>query len=166
MRPHGSQEQLERRRRRAIDLLNRGLSLSAVAAKVGCSASSVFAWRERYRKRGDSGLDAKPAPGRPSRLGVRERKRLTGILLNGARAAGFPTDLWTTRRVAQVLRRQFGVDYHPNHLWRVLQGLGWSCQKPATQARERDEKAIAHWKRYQWPHIKKGSKTWRPSRIP
>ena len=60
-----------------------------------------------------------------------------------------------TRR-SQGLQERFGVAYHSNHMWRFLQGLGWSVQKPLKRARERNEKAIAHWKRYTWPHIKKG----------
>jgi transposase len=166
MRPPGSPEQLERRRRRAIALLRKGLNLSAVAAKVGCSVSSVFLWREAYRKQGEGGLRAKAAPGRPSRLDQRQKQALTRVLLQGALSCGYPTDLWTTRRVAEVIEKRFRVDYHPNHLWRLLQALGWSCQKPATRARERDEDAIAHWKRYRWPHIKKRRKAWRPSGVP
>lgn len=166
MRPPGSPEQLERRRRRAIALLRKGLNLSAVAAKVGCSVSSVFLWREAYRKQGEGALTAKPAPGRPSKLDPRQKQVLTRLLLQGALSCGYPTDLWTTGRVADLIEKRFGVDYHPNHLWRLLQGLGWSCQKPATRARERDEEAIAHWKRYRWPHIKKRHKAWRPSGVP
>ncbi len=91
---------------------------------------------------------------------------MTRLLLRGAVRCGYPTDLWTTRRVAELIRKRVGVDYHPNHLWRLLQALGWSCQKPATRARERNEVAIAHWKRYRWPHIKKRRKAWRPSGVP
>lgn len=147
-------------------MLRKGLNLSAVAAKVGCSVSSVFLWREAYRKHGEGGLRAKAAPGRPSRLDPRQKQALTRLLLQGALSCGYATDLWTTRRVAEVIEKRFGVDYHPNHLWRLLQALGWSCQKPATRARERDEDAIAHWKRYRWPHIKKRRKAWRPSGVP
>lgn len=147
-------------------MLRKGLNLSAVAAKVGCSVSSVFLWREAYRKQGEGGLAAKPTPGRPSRLDQRQKQALTRILLQGALSCGFPTDLWTTRRVAEVIEKRFEVDYHPNHLWRLLQALGWSCQKPATRARERDEEAIAHWKRHRWLHIKKRRKAWRPSGVP
>src|SRR2546422_2801272 len=166
MRPHGSQEHLERRRRRAIELLRKGLSLSAVAAKVGSSVSAVFGWRERFRAHGAHGLNAKRVPGRPARLSRRQKRMLTRLLLQGALRCGYATDLWTTRRVAEVIRKRFGVDYHANHLWRILTALGWSCQKPEKRARERDEGAIAQWKRYQWPHIKKGRKTWRPSGVP
>jgi transposase len=108
MRPHGSPQQLERRRRRALDLLNKGLTLSAVAAKVGSSVSSVFAWREAFRKGGDEALKAKPAPGRPSRLNQRQKAVLSRILLKGAVSCGYPTELWTTRRVAEVIRKRFG----------------------------------------------------------
>jgi transposase len=166
MRPHGSQEQLEKRRRRAIELLKKGLSLTAVAAKIGCSPSSVFLWGETFRKKGDQGLKAQPVPGRPPKLSQRQKQAVTRILLKGALRCGYSTDLWTTRRVAEVIERRLGIAYHPNHLWRLLRGLGWSCQKPETKARERDEEAIEHWKRYQWPHIKKGRKTWSPSGLP
>jgi transposase len=166
MRPHGSQEHLERRRRRAIELLRKGLNLSTVAAKVGSSVSSVFAWREAFRTRGADGLNAKRVPGRPARLSPRQKRTLTHLLLEGAQRCGYSTDLWTTRRVAKLIRKRFGVDYHPNHLWRVLNRLGWSCQKPEKRARERDEGAIAKWKRYRWPHIKKRRKTWRPFGVP
>ena len=156
MRPNGSQKTLEKRRWRAIELLKRGLNLSEVAAKVGSSASSVFRWQEAFRKRGKRALRPKPVPGRPPKLSARQKRELTRILLAGALSYGYSTDLWTQKRVAKVIQDRFGIDYHPHHMWRFLQSLGWSVQKPAKRARERDEKAIAHWKRYVWPHIKKG----------
>lgn len=156
MRPYGSQETLEKRRRRAIELLKRGLHLSRVAAKVGSSLSSVFRWQQAFRQRGWRALKSKPVPGRPSKLTPGQKRELTRILLAGALSCGYSTDLWTQKRVARVIRERFGIRYHPHHMWRFLQGLGWSVQKPVKRARERDEKAIAHWKRYVWPHIKKG----------
>lgn len=76
------------------------------------------------------------------------------MLLDGALKYGYSTDLWTQRRVSEVIGREFGIQYHPNHMWRFLTGLGWSCQKPEKRARERDEAGIQRGKRYQWPHIK------------
>ena len=166
MRPHGSQEQLERRRRRAIDLLKQGLEPLQVAAKIGCALSSVYLWREVLRKKGEAGLKAKPVPGRPPKLNQSQKRRLTRILLKGALSCGYSTDLWTQRRVAEVIGREFGIRYHPTHVWRFLLGLGWSCQKPEKRARERDEQAIAPWKRYRWPHIKKRRTAWGPSGLP
>lgn len=165
MRPHGNQKHLEQRRRRAVEMLEDGMSLSAVANKIGCSPGSVHFWREAYRRKGEAGLKAKPVPGRPSHLAPRQKKALTRLLLKGAMSCGYATDLWTTRRVAEVVRKRFHIAYHSNHLWRLLKGLGWSCQKPETKARERNEEAIEHWKRHQWPHIKKSRKAWGPSGI-
>src|SRR5215210_7086950 len=73
----------------------------------------------------------------------------------GAVAAGFETEQWTLRRIAALVRREFGVDHHPRYLERPLQALGFSVQRPATRARERDERAIAAWPRRDWAAIKK-----------
>ncbi len=155
MRPQGTPQQLERRRRQAIRLLKGGKHLAAVARAVRASKSSVFRWYEAYKQRGHTGLRPKPTPGRPPKLSTKQQHRLTKLLLAGPLAAGHRTELWTLKRIAQLIRKQFRVHYHPNHVWRVLHGLGWSCQKPERRALQRDEAAIAHWKRYRWPHIKK-----------
>jgi transposase len=131
------------------------MSLSAVSEKIGCSVSSVHLWKEEYAKNGEDGLKSKPVPGRPSKLNARQKKSLIGVLVDGAMKNGYQTDLWTTRRIAQVIGKKFRVSYHPNSVWWLLNEMGMSYQKPETRARERDEKEIAHWKRYKWPHIKK-----------
>ena len=155
MRPPGSPSQLERRRRRAIQLRKRGLTTLAVAEQLGCSHSSVVRWGQAYERAGPKGLAPKPTPGRPPKLVPRQKQRLVRLLLQGPLTAGYRTDLWTTPRVADVIRRRLGVSYHPNSIWGLLRGLGWSCQKPERRALQRNEPAIAHWKRYVWPHIKK-----------
>ncbi|MBI4371465.1 MAG: transposase [Elusimicrobia bacterium] len=164
-RPMGSPAQLEQRRLRALELLKAGHGALWVSRKIGCARSAVYAWQESFRKDGEQGLKAKPVPGRPIRLNALQRKQLARILLSGATKSGYPSEMWTARRVAEVTEKRFGVDYHPNHMWRFLRSLGWSCQKPIKRARERDEAAIEHWKRYEWPSIKKSQKVWRPSRI-
>ena len=155
MRPQGTAQQLEARRRQAIERLKAGQKLSAVARAVGSSVSSVHRWHETYRKKGMQGLRPRPTPGRPAKLSSSQKERLLKILLKGSLAAGYRTDLWTLERVAEVIAQNFGVQYHPCHVWRLLRGLAWSCQKPERRALQRDEKGIAHWKRYPWPHIKR-----------
>ena len=155
MRPHGSPAELEARRRRAVQLLQAGNSLSTVARTVGAAVSAVWQWRETVRRKGDQGLAARPAPGRPSKLTSRQRQRLPRLLAVGARAYGYRNDLWTTRRIAAVIKRELGVAYHPAHVSRILSDLGWSCQKPERRALERNEAAIEHWKRHRWAEIKK-----------
>jgi len=128
--------------------------MTDVARRLGCSHSSVILWRDAVRRRGSAALQAKPAAGRPPKLSKRQRGRLPQLLLQGASAWGFETDLWTTRRIATVIQREFRVRLHRAHVGRLLTALGWSCQKPERRALERDEAAIARWKRYRWTAIK------------
>ena len=165
MRPNGPPQTLEKRRRKALAMLNRGLSIGEVAQRVGADFSSVYRWQQAAANWGTDALKAKPIPGRPRKLGARECRALLEILLEGAMGYGFPNDLWTLKRIASVIRREFGIGYHANHVWRILRQAGWSCQVPEKRAIERKEAAIEHWKRHQWPAIKKTSKTWGPSRL-
>jgi transposase len=155
MRPHGSPQELEQRRRRGIDLLQAGASVTEVARRLGCSHSSVILWRDAVRRRGPTALKAQPAAGRPPKLTARQRAQLPRLLLRGASAWGFDTELWTSDRIATVIKQAFGVRFHRAHVGRMLSDLGWSCQKPERRAIERDETAIARWKRYRWVQIKK-----------
>lgn len=155
MRPKGSAAELERRRRQAISLLEQGLRAAQVARALGTSRASVTRWRQAYQEQGCPALVGKPHPGKPARLTVSQRKRLAVRLKRGARRHGYATELWTLRRVAEVIERHFGVSYHPGHVWYVLRSMGFSCQKPERRARERDEQAIARWRTADWPRIKK-----------
>jgi transposase len=166
MRPQGTAQQLEKRRRQAIRLLKARKNLSAVARALSASVSSVFRWYQAYQAKGLRGLQPQPTPGRPPKLSPSQKRKLVKVLLKGPLAAGYRTDLWTLKRVAEVIEEHFGVGYHYCHVWKLLASLGWSCQKPERRALQRDEESIAHWKRYRWPHIKKRRKTWRPSGLP
>jgi transposase len=78
-------------------------------------------------------------------------------LARGAEANGYPNDLWTLQRVAEVIERATGVAYHPARVWHILrERLGWSWQRPARRATERDDEAVAHWVKQRWPQLKKG----------
>ncbi len=155
MRPYGSPAELEARRRRAVALLDQGLGVREVARQIGCSPTSVSRWQAEVDAGGLDALRPKPPSGRPPRLTARQRQRLLKLLLRGATAHGFSTELWTLPRVATVIARTFRVTYHPAHVWKILRGEGWSCQKPERRARERDEAAIQRWRTERWPHIKK-----------
>jgi transposase len=155
MRPKGSGKELEVRRRIGGKLLQAGKGVREVARLVGASPSSVSRWKQALEEGGIEALRAKPHPGRPARLRPEQKKRLEQVLLAGAQAAGFATDLWTLERVAQVIKRLFGVKHHPGHVWYILRDMGWSCQKPEGRARERDEAAIKAWRKEDWPRIKK-----------
>lgn len=155
MRPPGSPKELERRRLRAIALLEEDVPPVEVARRVGVDRRSVRRWKASYRAQGEKGITAKPSPGRPAVLDDKAKRRLERLLLKGAHAAGFPTDLWTCPRVAQLIEAAFGVRYHVDHIGRLLHGLGWSPQKPERRALERDEAEIRRWIKEEWPRVKK-----------
>jgi transposase len=156
MRPNGTTLQLEVRRRVAVSLLEAGWGVRQVARHVKASPSSVRRWREAVAQHAAAGLDAKPHPGgsQPT-LRLEQRQQLIDLLSQGARVQGFRHALWTLARVATLIERHFGVTYCPSGVWHLLRRLGWSPQKPAKRARERDEDAIAKWPKAQWPTLKK-----------
>jgi len=126
MRPKGPPDAIVARRRRALQLLSEGLTLGEVARRVGCHASSVKRWRDRYARVGRRLFEVAASPGRPSKLSRSERVRLGVLLAQGPLSHGFRTEVWTCAAVASLVRREFGVLYHPDHLTRLLRQLGWS----------------------------------------
>ena len=144
MRPIGTAEELERRRRRAIQLVHEGEHPEDVARFLGCGRSSVYTWLKLHRE-APADIAAKPHPGRPAGLDDAQLRRLEELLLEGPKAHGWRTELWTAGRVQEVVRRHFGLDYHPEHVRKIVKRkLGWTSQKPQKRARERDELAIEH----------------------
>jgi len=136
-------------------MLQEGSLPVEVGRALGVDRRSVRRWRAAFDQEGAKGLAAKPSPGRPPKLDARSKEKLRRLLLKGAEAHGFPTDLWTCPRVAELIRRTFRVSYHVDHVGRLLRTLGWSPQKPERRARERDEQAIQRWVRVDWPRVKK-----------
>jgi transposase len=144
-------------------LLLEGGDVGEVAEIVGASLSSVKRWRQAVEKGGLAALQSKPHPGSKPRLDTKQKQQLVRILLAGPLKAGYHNDLWTCKRVAEVIAKGFGVVYHPDHVWKILRSLGWTCQKPEQRARERDEAAIQQWRQREWPRIKRGRRVavWR-----
>lgn len=155
MRPLGSGKRLEERRRRAIALVRAGRAPVEVARLIGVDRRSVRRWQAVYRAQGADGLAARPVPGRPPKLSPRQCAQLEVMLLKGAAAHGFASDLWSCPRVAQVIQRRFGISYHVDHIGRLLRSLGWTPQRPTRRALERDEAGIQRWIKQDWPRVKK-----------
>jgi len=162
-RPKGSADLLSDRRRRALALLKSGLSLNEVARRIRCVASSVMRWRDAWRRRGADALQVGFSPGRPPKLKVTQQRRLLRVLLKGPLTHGYNTNVWTTARIAEVIKREFGVSYHRDHVGRLMHSLSWSHQQPEKRAVERDEAAIKQGKRKDWPRVKKPLRGWAPT---
>lgn len=152
MRPTGTAAELERRRRRAVQLLEQGEAPAVVARILGVARPTLYRWRSLARR--GQGLTAKPVPGAKRRLTDPQLRKLEGLLDKGAPAHGFPNELWTAARVAQVIQRHFDVKYHPDYVRRMLRRrLDWTCHKPQKRARERNDKEVERWKADEFPRI-------------
>jgi transposase len=147
----------EGRRLRAFELKQLGWSQQRIAEALGVSKGAVSQWMKRARHGGGPhALRRQPAPGATPRLSEDQRAKVPELLAQGAQAYGFRGEVWTCERVATVIRKEFGVGYHPAHVSRVVRALGLSLQKPQRRAEQRDEEAIERWKEKTWPSLKKG----------
>lgn len=155
MRPHGSGPELERRRRLAVRRVRSGYTQTEVAQFLDVHLRTVQRWMQAYRKSGWSGLKAQPIPGRPRRLSAAQERQVLSWFRRSPRSFGFPTELWTAGRVTEVIRRKFHKEFHPHYISQWLAQRRITPQKPACQARERDERKVRRWLREEWPRIKK-----------
>jgi putative transposase len=146
---------LEARRRQAIAWVREGQPKAAVARRLRVTWQAVWTWWRAYRRAGEQGLARQKHPGPRPKLSRQQRAQLPRLLARGASAHRFPTDVWTTQRVADLIWRRFRVRYDRDHVCRLLHQFGWSWQKPTGRARERDERAIQRWVRHSWPQLKK-----------
>lgn len=161
-RPRRDRAALESRRRRAAALFRKGIPQADVARALEVSRQSVSRWYEQWRQGGDAALKQAARAGRPPLLSAAQLGAVEKVLLKGAVAYGYPNELWTLRRVAEVIEIKTGVRYHEGHVWRVLRGLGWSRQRPARRAVERDQEKIETWVKESWPDLKKSPPSARP----
>ena len=145
---------LEKRRLKGAKLLARGVSKSEVARQLGVTRQTVAAWEQRLSEGGKESLK-RGALGRPRQLDAGQERELGKLLMAGALAAGYPTELWTLPRIGKLIVGRFGVEYSTGHLWHLLRRMGFSCQKPEKRAIQRNESEIVGWKRHRWPGLKK-----------
>lgn len=143
----------EGRRLRAWELHEAGWPGARIAEALGVTPGAVSQWLRRGRDGGRAALRTKPRPGKQPRLTEAQRARLPELLAHGAEAHGFVGDVWTTGRVAAVIKRAFGVCYHPAHVSRLLRRIGWTLQKPVKRASQRDEATVAAWRAETWPAL-------------
>ena len=129
-----------------------------MARRLGVHRQSVNRWAQQLAQGGRHALKRAPRAGRPPQLSASDRQRIVRGLQRGPEALGYRSSLWTAWRVAELIERECGVRYSTVHAWRVLRALGWTPQRPARRALERNEAAIRRWKRVRWPELKKTPK--------
>lgn len=148
-------DEVTKRRVRAGRLLQRGVPPAAVAEQVGVARQTVYTWKRVLDEGGIDALRESRRTGPQSQLDETALTRLREVLLESPTAHGFGTELWTLKRIRQIIHRLFGVRHSEVHVWRLLGQLGFSSQKPEKRALERNEGAIRSWKRRTWPTLKK-----------
>ena len=146
-------EELEERRLRAAELLRQGVHRAEVAREVGVHRQSVSRWAAQLKQGGIRALTKAGHAGRRARLCPEDLRRIEKGLKRGPEVLGYATGFWTSWRVAHLIEQECGVKYHPVQAWRILQQLGWSCQRPVGRALERDEEKIRRWKQQRSPEI-------------
>lgn len=137
-------------------MFEQGARPAEVGRALGVSCQAACNWLELWRQGGIEGLMLAGRTGRFPKISDEQLAAVETILLQGARTSGYSTEVWTLQRVGEVIERTTGVTYHPGHIWRLLHYMGWSRQKPARRAVERDEAAIDQWVKHRWPAIKRG----------
>lgn len=150
---------------RALELHEQGWSGQRIAEALGVTAGAVSQWLRRAREGGREALRTQPPPGPTPRLTTEQRHALPERLAKGAEAYGFVGDVWTTKRVAVVIRREFGVSYHPAHVSRLVRAIGWSLQRPRRRASQRQAAATAAWQDERQPALEakprtRGARSW------
>src|SRR6266851_4376746 len=156
VRPRRDFAAMEERRMCAADMFEQGVTPAEIARQVGVSHQIVSDWRAAWRRSGRNGLRAAGRAGRLPKLNRDQLAQVEVELAKGAEANGYPNDLWTLKRVAEVIERVTGVTYHPARVWYILrQGLNWSWQRPARRAAERNDESIQRWVKRRWPQLKK-----------
>jgi transposase len=149
---------LARRRFEAVKLFSKSLNNSEISRRLKVSNQTVSRWRKEYQQGGNVALQSAGRAGRLPCLDDADKARLVELLHQGPERLGYETPLWTCERVAHLIAKNFEVDYHPGHVWRILRQLRWSVRQPVGRALERNEARIEDWQQRRWPEIKKKPK--------
>lgn len=147
-------DEATRKRVRAGRLMLSGKTPAEAAKAVGVARQTAYTWKARLDEGGIDALRAM-ATGRPAQLDPKQIDALRTGILQGPLAHGFGTELWTLKRVRELIERLYGVRFSEVHVWRLLGAMGFSSHKPDRRALERDEAAVLTWKRKTWPALKK-----------
>ena len=143
------------KRLRAVVLNADGHTSGELAKILQAPRSKVSEWLQRYQSHGVDGLLEGYRSGRPSELTEKQRQQLGDILDSGPVAYGLDCGIWTSPMITWVIEEEFGVQYHPGHVRKLLHGLGFSVQRPRRVLARADAAAQDRWHRRTYPDLKK-----------
>jgi transposase len=148
-------ERREKMRLRAAGWFAEGVSQAEVARRLDVSPQAVSTWHRGWVEGGADALRSAGPPGARRRVSDERFADVAAVLEAGPEASGFTGQIWTLARVGRVISQVTGVVYaSPSSVWRLLKAHGWSRQRPARRALERDEEAVTTWRSTVWPQVK------------
>jgi transposase len=150
---------------RAWELSQEGWAQADIAGALDVGRPSVSRWLAAAAEGGPDALRSRLHVGPAGKLLPGQRFLIADFLWHGAEAYGFRGDVWTCDRVRQVIKEEFGVDYHEHHVARILKEIGWTPQVPITRAIQRDEQEIQRWRDEVWPELKRRARKERRSLV-
>ena len=155
-----SRDALEHLRKHAIRLWKKDKEVKEIANNFDVSEAAVYKWIVCYKKKGFSGLKQRKALGAKPKLSEHEVRQLVKMLEKTADHYGFETPLWDCKKITQLIKEKFGKKIHFSNVWRLLQRLGLTSQKPERQAIQRNEKEVKNWIEKIWPKILAHARRW------
>ena len=96
--------------------------------------------------------------GWPPGLSPEQKEQLGDILDSGPVAYGLDTGIWTSPMIAWIIEQEFGVQYHPGHVRKLLHELQFSVQRPHRVLTRANPTEQDRWHRYTYPRLKKNPK--------
>lgn len=153
---HGSSDKAEVRewkRKQGFEMLKKGMKKSVISRKLGVNRRTVYNWSIKLEQNGD--WHDKKQPGSRSKLTKVQKEKLKKIIDSGPRSYGYDTDLWTLKRISEVIEKEFDVEYNTTHIWRVLKNLGHSAQIPVAVAMEKNTEYVKEWLENNYPEYVK-----------
>lgn len=147
----------EYRRLRAWEMHRQGYRQQAIADALGLTQSAVSQIIARAEAGGIEALRHRKPQGAKPRLTAAQKADLITKLRQGAPVHGFQGDVWTCERIAELIKKEYGVTYHRDYIGPLLRQMGWSVQRPVVRASQRDESAIEHWVETELPGLKKSA---------
>jgi transposase len=155
MRRPGSQSEWEKRRLIAANMFEQQLGPAVIAASLDVDDQTVRRWKRQFKAAGREGLQSRKHKGRPPRMNPQQKQQITQLLVKTPGECGFHKHLWTQQLIADLIRREFGISYHHDHVGVILHDLGFTHQKPMRRAKERDEARIETWRSEVWSELLK-----------
>jgi len=146
------------KRLHAVLLNSKGQSSGELASLLDTPRSRVSEWLANYERYGVEGLLEGYRSGRPPLLRAKQMRDLYDIIESGPVAYGLDSGVWTSPMISRLIKEEFGVDYHPGHVRKLLHRIGFSVQKPRRVLARADAEEQDRWHRKTYPNLKKKPK--------